>query len=434
MKMNQSGKHEYGQVALLIALAMVGLIGFAALAIDGGMLYSDRRHAQNAADAAAMSGALTRAKNGTADAIRQNAYTQALANGYDNNGTSNWVTVVYPYNSDPNYVQVKITANSNTNFIHLFYKGAAQNQVQAVGRVNSAGPISLGNALAGLNPHECKTIWFAGGGGTDIFGGNVFSNSDVDANNCHSGVQGGSGHVIVHDGHTINVVGGWDTNGGAGEVKPTPPNENVTPELFRIVPKPDCNANGMSDKGAVKVQNKETQEILPGRYTDIDVNGGTLIFKNGLYCLSGLFTTNGGIVKNESDATGGILITIANTGGKIQINGNTEVHLHGYDPKKDHFYLKATDGEQYDYAGMLIYMAVGNLNPLVINGGSISDYTGTVYAPSSACDLGGNGDSVGYKASQVICDTVKVSGTAAVNISYDPQGVFPLPPSVELAH
>mgnify|MGYP006304478977 FL=1 len=48
---------EHGQVLALIAVGIVGLMGFAALALDGGMLLSDRRHAQNAADTSSLAGA-----------------------------------------------------------------------------------------------------------------------------------------------------------------------------------------------------------------------------------------------------------------------------------------------------------------------------------------------------------------------------------------
>ena len=47
---------EQGQVLVIIVLSLVVLFGFAALAIDGGMIYSDRRHAQNASDAASLAG------------------------------------------------------------------------------------------------------------------------------------------------------------------------------------------------------------------------------------------------------------------------------------------------------------------------------------------------------------------------------------------
>ena len=38
-------KNEKGQAIILIAFTIVALVGFAALAIDGGRVLSDRRHA-----------------------------------------------------------------------------------------------------------------------------------------------------------------------------------------------------------------------------------------------------------------------------------------------------------------------------------------------------------------------------------------------------
>src|SRR5215208_8361157 len=54
--------HERGQALIMIALAVVGLFGFSALAIDGSRIFSDRRHAQNAADTAALAAALARVR------------------------------------------------------------------------------------------------------------------------------------------------------------------------------------------------------------------------------------------------------------------------------------------------------------------------------------------------------------------------------------
>ncbi len=51
-------KSEKGQALILIVFGMVALIGFTALAVDGGRVFSDRRNAQNAADTAALAAAL----------------------------------------------------------------------------------------------------------------------------------------------------------------------------------------------------------------------------------------------------------------------------------------------------------------------------------------------------------------------------------------
>ncbi|MEJ2303473.1 MAG: Tad domain-containing protein [Anaerolineales bacterium] len=55
MRVNNSSS-ERGQALILLVFAAVALLGFTALAIDGGMVYADRRHAQNAADAASLAG------------------------------------------------------------------------------------------------------------------------------------------------------------------------------------------------------------------------------------------------------------------------------------------------------------------------------------------------------------------------------------------
>jgi len=48
---------QQGQALVLIIFGMVVLLGFTALAVDGSMVYADRRHAQNVTDTAALAGA-----------------------------------------------------------------------------------------------------------------------------------------------------------------------------------------------------------------------------------------------------------------------------------------------------------------------------------------------------------------------------------------
>jgi len=79
-------KSEKGQSIVLIAAILVGLIAFATLAMDAGNLYTARREAQNAADAAAMAGArqivLECSKGAGADesAIRNQALQMVAGN------------------------------------------------------------------------------------------------------------------------------------------------------------------------------------------------------------------------------------------------------------------------------------------------------------------------------------------------------------------
>ncbi len=53
----QDIRSHKGQVLVVVALALVALVGITALAVDGGSLYAERRKMQNAADAGALAGA-----------------------------------------------------------------------------------------------------------------------------------------------------------------------------------------------------------------------------------------------------------------------------------------------------------------------------------------------------------------------------------------
>src|SRR5262245_66654063 len=74
----RSGRDERGAVLVHAALAMLLLIAFSALAIDYGALMVSRRQAQNAADAAALAGALSLAFDDPDDLARAQAAAVAV--------------------------------------------------------------------------------------------------------------------------------------------------------------------------------------------------------------------------------------------------------------------------------------------------------------------------------------------------------------------
>src|SRR2546426_2929498 len=76
MNMNTSKKQK-GFVLVVLALLLVALIGFLALAVDIGVLYSARTSAQEVADAAALAGAFTFI-NDTQSSQPQTASSNAL--------------------------------------------------------------------------------------------------------------------------------------------------------------------------------------------------------------------------------------------------------------------------------------------------------------------------------------------------------------------
>src|SRR5690242_9175810 len=87
-------------VAVVVSVCLTILLGAAAFAIDGGMTQQNRRNVQAAADASALAAADDLFQRYTTNSgldVGGNAATKtkalASANGYNNDGTTNTVTV-----------------------------------------------------------------------------------------------------------------------------------------------------------------------------------------------------------------------------------------------------------------------------------------------------------------------------------------------------
>ena len=434
---------ESGQSLVLIVLMIVGLIGFAALAIDGGMLLAERRRAQNAADAGVMAAALAKiqVKN-----LFTTALQRAASNGFGTVegacspdgpdclvGTGELWTVQVStpprtgdFAGDSDYIQVNITSEVNTALAHMVFTGPLQTTVEAVSRVWPEVRLAAGHALYAATEHDCKGVWFSGTGDTTITGGNIFSNSDADDKNCNSGVQDGAGYVSVEDPHEILVVGTFD-EGGSGSVTPSP-QTGVPHDPLRSVPRPDC-SDFTEDKGAVRINAGEIVSLVPGRYESITFSTPDSVVKlsPGMYCIYGDkgFSGNGGNVVVDGPADGpGVMIYLQR--GPFNLGGSTVVNLFA-EPTEN----VLIDPSGNDWKGMLIYVDPENDSEVKITGNSGSNYSGTIFAPSSDCIIEGTGDSIGL-ISQVICYTVKITGTAEVNITYDESLGYDVPAAIDL--
>ena len=433
---------ESGQVLVLIIFMMVGLLGFASLAIDGGMLLAERRRAQNAADAGVMAAALEKIRS-------NNLFTRALqriaSNGYSNvagpctpagydcllgSGEKWTVQVNNPprwgnYAGNSTYIQVSITSEVDSAFAHLVFSGPLQTTVEAVSRIWYSEGLASGALLYAATEHDCKGLWFIGTGDTNVIGGNIFSNSDASAKNCVSGEQGGAGNVTVQVPHELQVVGSFEY-GGSGSVKATII-EGVAHDILRRFDTPDC--PGPKYYGSIKVKGGKVITLYPGNYDSIGINspGSVVELMPGMYCILGDkgFTGSGGIVRVKGDPGGhGVMIYLHH--GPFDLGGSTTVNLWAERTPKT-----ITNTSGFDWKGMLVYADPANASLVKITGTSDSTYTGTIFTPNSECVIVGTGDSLAIN-SQVICYTVKIAGTASIDIVYDPDNAFILPPAIDL--
>ena len=117
---------ERGAISILVAVLMVTLLGFAALAVDVGMLYAERTQLRNGADAAALAIAQKCARNlNDADCSTTSVLARSLANGNAGDGTSNVADLVL----DKAAGTVKVTAGAqeagkSPNRVSLFFARA----------------------------------------------------------------------------------------------------------------------------------------------------------------------------------------------------------------------------------------------------------------------------------------------------------------------
>ncbi len=387
-------KPERGQALILIVLAIIGLAGMTGLVIDGGNVFLDRRNAQNAANSAALSAALTRGRGG------QNAAATALKsaadNGYNNNGTSNVVEVHYPpvsgpYKNNAEYVQVVITSHVKTYFANVLGWRQLTNRVEATARTRTpeVREILNGQAVISLAPtSDCnnkKAFWVHGEATLDISGGGVFVNS---SNNQCAFIQQGSGSIRIRDRHLINVVG------AASIQKPQLLTPGVTvgvasssypPPFF--LPKFGC--------GGEAVVSEDGTSMTSGSWDDVFPPPGVTYLEAGTYCL-----------KKGMDITGdieGSNVTFLIEDGDVHWSGTANILLDA--PNKG------------ELMGLLLYVPMKNPNKIVLNGGSESIIKGTILAPASAIHINGNHSKAGFK-SQIIGYTIDVNGDSNVVIDY----------------
>lgn len=441
MKNNRSNS-EQGQALVLIVLGMVALLGFTALAVDGSMLYSDRRFAQNAADAAALAGAAEAALSlenshvsytswncagsgisSAASTARQAAVNRANDNGFvidqnisDQHGVNTQCGVDTTNYWAEKYLDVHtmVTADTNPAFSQFVFQGPLRNTVEAVARVRPRMSLAYGYAVVALR-EDCPNsntggVHYDGNSSLILTGGGVFSNACM--------VKDGGVSVSVEppeEGIVCTGSGCYDNNGASGNIVPAPQvSPSPIPRDVWDVPPPNC--SGLPNLG----DHTGGGTIQPGNYGRIRVNSSNdhLVMQPGLYCVSNGVTINGGSVT-------GFGVTIFLTGGDFSSTGGVQVNLTA-PPAQGCAYCPPA------LPGVLIYLAQGNSGGVSLLGTSDSEYLGLVYAPSGTIEAGGTGSELSEIHAQLVADTVKLHGTTNVNIHFDDDQVYQIPTKIDL--
>lgn len=419
-------KREQGQVLIILVGAIVALFGFTALAIDGGMMWSDRRHAQNAADAAALAGAYQLAVNPSNESnIIDKAEGRAEDNGYANSIPGKTVVVNHPpvapsvFAGNGNYIQVIITSRVDTSLIHFVYKGDVINQVESVSHVTPGyhGPLYNGNALVSLAPDVCPGFDASGSLTINITDGGIFVNSNCQSPPNNYAVGGNSTKKEI-TAPSLTVVGKVDPSFVTKDVNIGKTNEGSEaypyPPGIEEIGAPKCDGVASFDSGS------NTYSVEPNKNGSRIVGGIPKNFNGrlnpGIYCVpaSG-FTFDAGANITANNVM--FYITGDNPCDWTWNGGATIV-------------FSAPTDENNKYKGMLIYIDTKDFDPLhqpankpmTINGNNGSSITGTVYAPT--CYVKKVGTEEMKFIGQLIGYVFTNSGDSYLNIQYDGSLVY----------
>ena len=343
--MKRQAASERGQVLILVVFGIAALFGVAGVAIDGGNLYADRRRAQNAADAAALAGALARI-NG--QSWVETTYQVAERNGYAKEGAGSVVEVHSPpvsggYQGKIEFIQVRITTTIRTPFAAVVGTPQMHNVVEAVARSKPAEylPMFNGAGVVSLTPtSDCddqKSFWIHAEQTFSIYDAGIFVNS---FNPDCALIQQANGSIRIHGEYPIKVVGGWQI------AKPT-----------LLTPYPPVHAAGvqypppfyMPDVGCGSKEatvSEDGSTLSSGNWGDLFPPKGVTNLESGVYCLSGDFLMGSGSLQGNN-----VLIDMEY--GQMHISGGVHLDLKGR--------------QSGTLAGLLVYQPMTNKHPVVLN-------------------------------------------------------------------
>lgn len=421
---------ERGQALVIMAIAMIGLVAITGLAIDGSMVLADRRHAQNAADTAALAGALTYARECEATgcvnaedlsnakaAMEIATLDRTGSNGYRGDLIRSEIEIhtceeadascSAPYAGNREYLQVIITSRLNTFFAHIIGIPTITNRVQAVAMAKPTTMPVSGYTIVALNKTAHNAMKSTGSGGIFANGGGIFVNSNASGDAL---AVTGNGVITADPGYSISVVGGYSDKKNL--INPTPATSvsQIDDPLASL--SPPANPGGSCQ--SINYSDKADLTLNPGCYNGIKNSGkGNIILNQGLYYLnSGDFSTSGsgGIYGNE------VLIYVKS--GSVSLTGQGDFNI-----------TPPTSGT---YAGMSLFVDRDNAKNVSVTGNGSSYLAGTIYAAGSLVTVTGNGDST-VMDSQILADKVAVTGSGDIVVNNTPNN-FHFPGSIALAH
>lgn len=405
-----------GKTLTLVALLLPPLCGLVGLVIDGGVMLTARRQAQNAADGAARAAATARAA-GASDADALSAAEVYVRSYNQLPGAAvvlNSPPLAGSYAGQPGYVEVVVTTRTDAWFIPVV--GGDPHPTVAARAVAGTEATAPREVLCALDPNAVPGVTVDGttlqvngrvwvnsqGAGYDESGGWTDLGSPPSAVRC---LNGGSVRT-----DRLRVVGGTDaaaayTNAAglpslkARQLPRTDPYLNLpTPTTANGVTLVYPGANGTTftapQNVSVTLVSGETVTFGPGIYGSIEVTGtGGVTFAPGIYVLKGGSSSGRALNVSVTGTVSGAGVMFYNTGstydpvagGPDQTDGNvlgTDAGTFGdVTLNAGALDLTPVSAPSSPFAGFLLYQRRWNTKPITVyRNSSDGAIVGTIYA------------------------------------------------------
>ena len=409
---------ESGQVLVLTAVCMVGLIGFLALAVDVGMLFHTRWQLQIAADAAATAAAVeyvhnVQANGGYSTASAITAGTNAATANNPSNG--NTMTATVTVNTNPNSPSSHQVAGAGTGAgaactgSTCFFEAIVSEPNPTIFyrtfvslSHGSHGPLTVAaRAVAGSPGNATGCIFLTNPTGS-VFQAN--GNYQINASGCGLYVnspsasamtgKGNSGKVTVASVSAVGSTSGYSANFPSSTVQ----NSNVTPQTI-----PFSNIVPPTPSGCVAPPGgKLTAATGQGCYSG-NVTIGTVTLTPGTYIFTGNVTISGAV-------TGHNVAFDITTGSFTVKPGNSTMDL--------------TPPNSGVFNTVSIYMPYTNKSTIGLQAGSAKgSITGFIVAPGATFTMQDHGGSMTIGG--LIVDNIN-NGPAVLNLTGNSSSSSPL--------
>ena len=437
LKCKKGLRDESGQVLVIAALSMTGLLGFMALATDVGVLLRSRRSVQTAADAAATAAALNYLHTGSTSSAIAAGKAAAGTNGVTDGTGGAAVTITIPPADGPNagsalFAEAQVSKPRNTIFMGMF--GFHTMTVGA-------------RAVAGTPTNGAVCIWIMAPSGASM---ELQGSYDIEAPGCGIYVNSPSSEAFgdIGNGGTVNaafleVVG---NSTPAHQTTPTP----VTPKAAARK-SPWGNFDGDSPSDCTHVVDTTATPTITS--TNVASTVTSYMGAGQVVCFSGPVTLQGvtiGSATTVLDSKGHTVYTAdtTNRGTLLFENGLTlsgtnsiygaAVDMYGGNFSQGNSVLNIVAPTAGTFAGLALVMSTHDTTSTCQDphtttpclqaqfGSSGSVEEGYIYVPGAELYMQDNGG--GVTASGIVAKTMyEKSSPLDINFNYDSEfpGVTP---------